>query len=161
LRRIQDCYATSSIKSIVAKIRDLPDFVSPELLPYVRKPYFLEQIGVIRRDVITQHRLLMRFALPRLRNQLQSLHYIFLLFIIILQRLNQHTMATKGISLLFLAGLMTGLAVIAGVGPGLGASLSSRFAKEYKVVLLARSQGTLDKVSQSITEAGGEVSPHQ
>ena len=54
---------------------------------------------------------------------------------------------------------MTGLAVIAGVGPGLGASLSRRFAKEYKVVLLARTQATLDKVSKSINDAGGEVVP--
>jgi short-subunit dehydrogenase len=50
-----------------------------------------------------------------------------------------------------------GLAVIAGVGPGLGASLSRRFAKEYKVVLLARSQGTLETVSESIKNEGGEV----
>jgi short-subunit dehydrogenase len=50
-----------------------------------------------------------------------------------------------------------GLAVIAGVGPGLGASLSRLFAKEYKVVLLARSQGTLDKVSAEIKKSGGEV----
>jgi short-subunit dehydrogenase len=50
-----------------------------------------------------------------------------------------------------------GLAVIAGVGPGLGASLSRRFAKEYKVVLLARSQGTLDTISESINKDGGEV----
>lgn len=51
----------------------------------------------------------------------------------------------------------TGLAVIAGVGPGLGASLSRRFAKEYKVVLLARSQGTLETISESIKNEGGEV----
>jgi short-subunit dehydrogenase len=47
--------------------------------------------------------------------------------------------------------------VIAGVGPGLGASLSHRFAKEYKVVVLARSQGTLDSVCESIKKDGGEV----
>ena len=47
--------------------------------------------------------------------------------------------------------------MIAGVGPGLGASLSRRFAREYKVILLARSQGTLDKVCKDIKENGGEV----
>jgi short-subunit dehydrogenase len=47
--------------------------------------------------------------------------------------------------------------VIAGVGPGLGSSLSRRFAKEYKVVLLARSKGTLDKVTEAIKSDGGEV----
>jgi NADP-dependent 3-hydroxy acid dehydrogenase YdfG len=52
-----------------------------------------------------------------------------------------------------------GLAVIAGVGPGLGASLSRRFSKEYTVVLLARSQGTLDTVSKEIKESGGDVLP--
>jgi hypothetical protein len=48
--------------------------------------------------------------------------------------------------------------VIAGVGPGLGASLSRRFAKDYTVVVLARSKGTLDSVSESIKESGGDVS---
>ena len=47
--------------------------------------------------------------------------------------------------------------MIAGVGPGLGASLSRRFAKEYKVILLARSQGTLDVISESIKKDGGDV----
>ena len=47
--------------------------------------------------------------------------------------------------------------MIAGVGPGLGASLSRRFAKEYTVVLLARSQGTLNTVSETIRKDGGEV----
>jgi NADP-dependent 3-hydroxy acid dehydrogenase YdfG len=54
---------------------------------------------------------------------------------------------------------MTGLAVIAGVGPGLGASLSRKFSKQYTVVLLARSQGTLDTVSAEIKKGGGEVFP--
>jgi len=52
---------------------------------------------------------------------------------------------------------MEGLAVIAGVGPGLGSALSRRFAKEYKVVCLARSQGTLKTVSDSIQKQGGDV----
>jgi hypothetical protein len=42
----------------------------------------------------------------------------------------------------------------------LGSSLSRRFSKEYKVVLLARSQGTLDTVCESIKKAGGEVIHH-
>ena len=53
--------------------------------------------------------------------------------------------------------LIKGLAIIAGVGPGLGSSLSRRFAKEYTVVCLARSQGTLKTVSDSIKNQGGEV----
>jgi len=47
--------------------------------------------------------------------------------------------------------------VIAGVGPGLGASLSRRFGKEYKVVVLARSQGTIQSVADDIKKAGGEA----
>ena len=47
--------------------------------------------------------------------------------------------------------------MIAGVGPGLGSSLSRRFAKEYKVVLLARSKGTLDSVTELIKKDGGDV----
>ena len=47
--------------------------------------------------------------------------------------------------------------MIAGVGPGLGAALSRRFSKEYKVVLLGRTQGTLDTVSEEIKKNGGDV----
>jgi short-subunit dehydrogenase len=54
---------------------------------------------------------------------------------------------------------VAGLAVIAGVGHGLGASLARRFGKEYKVVLLARSEGTLNTVSEDIKREGGDVNP--
>ncbi len=48
------------------------------------------------------------------------------------------------------------VAVIAGVGPGLGASLARRFAKEgCRVALLARSADYLDQLTAEITAAQG------
>ena len=48
------------------------------------------------------------------------------------------------------------VAVIAGVGPGLGASLARRFAKEgCRVALLARSADYLDQLTAQITAAQG------
>jgi len=49
------------------------------------------------------------------------------------------------------------LAVIAGVGPGLGKSLAFKFASEYKVVLLSRTQEKLDKFAEEIKKEGGDV----
>lgn len=47
------------------------------------------------------------------------------------------------------------IAVIAGVGPGTGSAVARRFAQAYPVVLLARSQQSLDPVAKEITDNGG------
>ncbi|PYI14922.1 NAD(P)-binding protein [Aspergillus violaceofuscus CBS 115571] len=47
------------------------------------------------------------------------------------------------------------IAIIAGAGPGTGASIARRFAQTYPVVLLARRQSSLDPLVQGITESGG------
>lgn len=50
------------------------------------------------------------------------------------------------------------IAIIMGVGPGLGASLAKRFAKEgYQVAMLARSGDYLNKLSSEISASGGKV----
>lgn len=49
------------------------------------------------------------------------------------------------------------IAIIAGAGPGTGASVAARFAKLYTVVLLARSTSTLSSLVQRITQSGGEA----
>lgn len=53
--------------------------------------------------------------------------------------------------------LLAALAVIAGVGPGLGFSLAKQFSTTYKVILLSRSQDKLDALANQIIKAGGEV----
>jgi NAD(P)-dependent dehydrogenase (short-subunit alcohol dehydrogenase family) len=45
--------------------------------------------------------------------------------------------------------------VVVGVGEGLGAALALRFAAGYKVALVARSDGIIDKVGSQIRGAGG------
>ena len=52
---------------------------------------------------------------------------------------------------------MVAIAVIAGVGPGLGFSLAKKFSGEYKVVLLSRNQEKLNGLALEITKNGGEV----
>ena len=47
------------------------------------------------------------------------------------------------------------VAVVTGVGPGLGASLARRFAKEYAVAINARGADSLRSVAREIREAGG------
>jgi short-subunit dehydrogenase len=49
------------------------------------------------------------------------------------------------------------IAVVAGVGPGLGFSIAKKFAAEYKVVLLSRSKDKLDSLANEIIKSGGEV----
>ncbi|KAH8694995.1 hypothetical protein BGW36DRAFT_381899 [Talaromyces proteolyticus] len=48
-------------------------------------------------------------------------------------------------------------AVIAGVGPGTGRSIATRFAKAYPVVLLARSGESYDSVVAEINNTGGQA----
>ena len=53
---------------------------------------------------------------------------------------------------------MTSLAIILGVGPGLGSALARKFAKEgYQVAMLARNSDYLSKISDEITKTGGNV----
>lgn len=47
------------------------------------------------------------------------------------------------------------VAVVTGVGPGLGASLARRFAKEYAVAINARSDVFVRSLAREIREAGG------
>ncbi|KAJ5754952.1 Short-chain dehydrogenase/reductase SDR [Penicillium manginii] len=49
------------------------------------------------------------------------------------------------------------LAVIAGVGPGTGASIARRFAKEYSVVLLSRNPENFEPTVQEINNSGGQA----
>ena len=49
------------------------------------------------------------------------------------------------------------IAIIAGIGPGTGASVARRFAKLYPVALLARSSQSYDPVVEEITKAGGKA----
>ncbi|KAM0756352.1 NAD(P)-binding protein [Meredithblackwellia eburnea MCA 4105] len=51
------------------------------------------------------------------------------------------------------------LAIILGAGPGTGQALGQAFAKKHSVALLARSAGSLDKVTESITSQGGDAAP--
>lgn len=48
------------------------------------------------------------------------------------------------------------IAIIAGAGEGTGASIARRFAKSYNVVLLARSQATVNTVLASVQAQGGD-----
>lgn len=49
------------------------------------------------------------------------------------------------------------IAIIAGAGPGTGSAIARRFAKAYPVVLLARSQSSLDPLIAQITQSGGSA----
>ncbi|KAJ5193940.1 hypothetical protein N7491_001271 [Penicillium cf. griseofulvum] len=48
-------------------------------------------------------------------------------------------------------------AIIAGVGPGTGASIARRFAKVYPVVLLARNPSSYEAVVEEINSCGGQA----
>ena len=49
------------------------------------------------------------------------------------------------------------VAVVVGVGPGLGASLARRFAQEYAVAIVARNANYLQSLAGEIRAAGGQV----
>jgi len=50
------------------------------------------------------------------------------------------------------------VAAVLGVGPGLGAAIAGRFAREgYAVGLMARSEGSMSEAREEIGEAGGEA----
>jgi NADP-dependent 3-hydroxy acid dehydrogenase YdfG len=49
------------------------------------------------------------------------------------------------------------VAVVVGVGPGLGASLARRFAQGYKVAIMARKADYLQSLAGDIKAAGGQV----
>lgn len=48
-------------------------------------------------------------------------------------------------------------AVVAGVGPGTGASVARRFAKAYPVALLARSPENYESLVKEINSSGGKA----
>lgn len=48
-------------------------------------------------------------------------------------------------------------AVIAGVGPGTGASIARKFAQTYSVVLLARNPSNFDPIVNEINSSGGHA----
>lgn len=48
-------------------------------------------------------------------------------------------------------------AVVAGVGPGTGASVARRFANEYPVVLLARNEKNFSELAKQINDSGGKA----
>jgi NAD(P)-dependent dehydrogenase (short-subunit alcohol dehydrogenase family) len=51
----------------------------------------------------------------------------------------------------------TPVAVVVGVGPGTGAALARRFAKDYRVALVARSADYLKTLADEIRALGGEA----
>lgn len=53
------------------------------------------------------------------------------------------------------------VAAVVGVGAGLGAALSLRFATEYKVALIARTAEIIEQTSGEIRAAGGSALPIQ
>jgi len=55
------------------------------------------------------------------------------------------------------SGNKTPVAVVVGVGPGLGAALAHRFSKGYAVAILARRADYLSKLGGEVKAAGGKV----
>jgi len=49
------------------------------------------------------------------------------------------------------------VAVVVGVGAGLGTALARRFARGYAVALVARTQDKLDELAREITDTGGRA----
>ena len=52
---------------------------------------------------------------------------------------------------------MSAIAIIAGVGPGTGASVARKFAKAYPVVLLARNPANYEPLVSEIQSSGGKA----
>jgi NADP-dependent 3-hydroxy acid dehydrogenase YdfG len=55
----------------------------------------------------------------------------------------------------------SGVAIVVGVGEGLGAALGRRFAQEYKTALIARSADVINPLANEISSAGGLALPIQ
>jgi NADP-dependent 3-hydroxy acid dehydrogenase YdfG len=49
------------------------------------------------------------------------------------------------------------IAVVAGVGPGTGASIAKKFAAKYPVVLLARKATSFEALAKEINDQGGKA----
>lgn len=49
------------------------------------------------------------------------------------------------------------IAIVAGVGPGTGASVARKFAQTYPVVLLARKPENYEGLAQEINQSGGKA----
>lgn len=49
------------------------------------------------------------------------------------------------------------IAIVAGVGPGTGASVARKFASLYPVVLLARSPENFEALAKEINSSGGKA----
>lgn len=49
------------------------------------------------------------------------------------------------------------IAIVAGVGPGTGASVARKFAKAYPVVLLARTPENYESLASEINSSGGKA----
>jgi NADP-dependent 3-hydroxy acid dehydrogenase YdfG len=49
------------------------------------------------------------------------------------------------------------IAIVAGVGPGTGASVARKFAKAYPVVLLARKPENFEGLANEINQSGGKA----
>ena len=53
--------------------------------------------------------------------------------------------------------MTTPVAIIAGIGPGTGASVARRFAKSYPVALLARKPESYEPLVKEINASGGKA----
>jgi NAD(P)-dependent dehydrogenase (short-subunit alcohol dehydrogenase family) len=49
------------------------------------------------------------------------------------------------------------VAIVAGVGPGTGAAVARKFAKEYNVVLMARNPENYESLVKDIESSGGKA----
>jgi NADP-dependent 3-hydroxy acid dehydrogenase YdfG len=49
------------------------------------------------------------------------------------------------------------IAIVAGVGPGTGASVARKFAQQYPVVLLARKPENFEALAAEINSSGGKA----